>query len=346
MKIAVVGAGICGLSAARSLAARGHDVVLHEQFDLFHNKGSSHGETRIIRRAYPDPFYTACMVEAYPMWHELEVASGRKLVSECGLLYFGKSESQNLRTMAEALQSLSVPHEIADRRRARDLMPDLHLETDEAAVWTPAAGWVDAAGALRAIYDLACSAGLDVRTGSRADPFGLAKENDAVVVAAGAWTPTFVPIPVRVTLQTFAYVDAQIGGPVWIEDSPDLAYGFPSTKSGLKAGIHRSGPRIDPDLASREPQSTFLDAIRDVAARRLGIADPQLVSPTTCLYTSTATEDFLLGRLAPNVFFASACSGHGFKMGPWIGRLLAGFAEGKDEPERHPRFFFDPASVP
>jgi sarcosine oxidase len=64
MRVAVVGAGIVGASAARALARRGHGVSLYEQFEEGHAKGSSHGASRIVRRAYSDPFYTSVMLEA------------------------------------------------------------------------------------------------------------------------------------------------------------------------------------------------------------------------------------------------------------------------------------------
>lgn len=340
MKVAVVGAGVCGLAAARELCNRGHRVSLYEQFDLFHDRGSSHGASRIVRRAYPDAFYTACMQEAYPMWRQLENASGRSILTECGMLYFGHRDSVNLRRVADSLYSLNVPHEVADSSRVQSFLPELKLSKTEIAIWTPEAGWVDAEETLRTLHDLAISDGLEVFGHTRADPLSLAKEHDAVVVAAGAWITRHAPVPVKVTLQTFAYVDTHVGGPVWIEDSRDQTYGIPSGRSGVKIGVHRPGYAIAPDNPGRETSSEFLDIIRRTASSRFGIENPVLKSSHGCIYTSTKNEDFLLGRLAPNVFFASACSGHGFKMGPWIGRILADFAEGKDEPEKHPRFYW------
>jgi glycine/D-amino acid oxidase-like deaminating enzyme len=315
-------------------------VTLYEQHDLFHALGSSHGASRIVRRAYPDAFYTACMAEAYPLWHELERASGKKILTECGLLYFGHRDSNKLRGVADGLYSLNVPHEVADSVRARHFHPQLKLSQDEIAIWTPEAGWVDAAETLRALHGLATADGLTVRQCQKANPTSLSSEYDVVIVTAGAWTCRYAAIPVKVTVQTFAYVEAQIGGPVWIEDSFDQTYGIPSGKSGLKVGVHRAGYPIDPDQPEREPSEEFLGIIRTTATRRFGIENPVLSAPQGCLYTSTKTEDFVFGRLASNVFFASACSGHGFKMGPWVGRILADFAEGKDEPEKHPRFFW------
>ena len=170
------------------------------------------------------------------------------------------------------------------------------------------------------------------------DPLTLADQYDVVIVAAGAWTTRYAALPVEVTLQTYAYVDAHIEGPVWIEDSSDMCYGFPSDDHGLKMGVHRAGTPTDPGDPERTPDPTFLEIIKETALNRFGIKEPRLNEPKGCLYTTTRNEDFLMGRLAPNVFFASACSGHGFKMGPWVGKLLADFAEGVDTPDHHPRF--------
>ena len=342
MKIAVIGAGVCGLAAARTLCSRGHSVTLYEQFDLFHDRGSSHGASRIIRRAYPDPFYTACMAEAYPMWADLEAVSQRSLVHECGLLYFGLNGSPKLQSVIDGLAMLNVPFDVLDAKDTLGKFPQLRLESNEIAVWTPEAGWVDSAGALRALYELAVGNGLLNRIGVQADPLALSKENDVVILAAGAWTQQYLPIPAHVTLQTFAYIGEPLYGPVWIEDSADQQYGIPSDSKGQKLGVHSSGPIIDPSDLSRNPSPDVLEIIRRTASQRFGIENPTLEGAKACLYTTTANEDFLLGRLAPNVFFASACSGHGFKFGPWIGRLLADFAEGSDAPENHTRFFFAP----
>ena len=94
---------------------------------------------------------------------------------------------------------------------------------------------------------------------------------------------------------------------------------------------------IDPARNDRVPLLAHTEAITNEAVARFGAAGPDYLFKG-CLYTTTSSEDFLLGRHGEEGFFASACSGHGFKFGPWIGRLLADFVEDKDAPENHPRF--------
>lgn len=278
----------------------------------------------------------ACMSEAYPMWADLEAATGRRLVDECGLLYLGNANAPRVLAMVAALEALRVPNEIRSPSDVRRLLPSLQLGPDDVAIYTPEAGWVDAAAALRATYQLAADQGLQVRE-EVAEFEELDASYDAVVVAPGAWIRHFAAVDVKVTLQTFGYPAPSVPGPVWIDDE-SLTYGIPSDPQGHKMGAHLPGPEVDPDRSSRDPWPEHLRQIGEAARRRFGIADPEITHPKTCLYTSTATEDFVIGRIGRRGVFASACSGHGFKLGPWTGRLLADIVEGKDDPVNHPRF--------
>ena len=88
--VIVVGLGAMGSAAAYHLARRGQRVLGLEQFEPGHTRGSSHGETRIIREAYFEhPVYVPLVQRAYALWRELEEASGAALYLRTGGLMIG-----------------------------------------------------------------------------------------------------------------------------------------------------------------------------------------------------------------------------------------------------------------
>jgi sarcosine oxidase len=340
MKVAVVGSGIHGASSANVLAGRGHEVSLYEQFQPLHDRGSSHGESRIVLKAYPDPFYTGLMAEAYPLWRDLELQSGEALLHEVGLAYVGKDDAPNLRTVVDGLSEVGEPFELLSPSNVSSVSRHLRLERNEVAVFTAAAGWVDAGKCTSVTLGLAARSGVSIHPFHRVDRAWLDRNFDAYIVAPGAWIREWVPeLEVKVTLQTVAFFEALVDGPVWIEDSDRLAYGFPTRETlGAKVAYHSLGRPIEPESGDREPEGHLLEELGQVLSRRFGTKDPELKRAYGCLYTNTPDEDFRVGRLGHSGFYVSACSGHGFKFGPWIGRLMADFVEGKRTPEGFPRF--------
>lgn len=334
MRVAVIGAGIAGSSAARYLAKRGHQTVLFEQFKLAHRQGSSHGASRIIRKAYPDPFFTAIMAEAYPLWEDIENECSTRLRHEVGLLYFGSKNAPNMVEMEEGLRSLDIPYQIYSPGD----FPAIKMQSGEIGLFTPEAGWVNATEAVKASLSLAAQDGTETRHEKVTDLERIQKDFDAVVIAAGSWTTDFVDTDVSVSVQTIAYLEGiHHEGPVWIEDGPNV-YGFPTEPQGqgIKVALHEVGPKLINRQDDRVP--LIPPQVTAFAQNRLGIESPVFSRAETCLYTNTPNEDFRWGKLSDNTFWVTACSGHGFKFGPWIGRKMADFVEAKDKPESYPRF--------
>ena len=145
MRVAVVGAGVMGLAAARSLSRRDHDVVVHEQFELGHMRGSSHGASRIFRLSYPERSWIELAQRAYGLWRELERESGRTLLELEGLI----DVERDPETRLAALRECGVAYEELGGREAAERFG---LAYDDVArvVFTPDAGISLAADALDA----------------------------------------------------------------------------------------------------------------------------------------------------------------------------------------------------
>jgi glycine/D-amino acid oxidase-like deaminating enzyme len=284
------------------------------------------------------------MMEAYPMWRDLERESGVELLYQCGLLYFGKGSDPNMRQVSSGLSSLNVSHRIFNPEECSKQLPGLRLASDEIGIFTPEAGWVPAGDSVRATLKLAESRGATVVWRRIESLEEVEAEFDAVVLVPGAWITRFVELDVRVTAQTFAYVEGTHEGPVWIEEGPRYAYGFPSEpgRNCWKVGAHNERIEVDPDNLDRPLSRATLDGTLEFARRRFGEGAPRIVESATCLYTLTESEDFRIGRVSEKTVFASACSGHGFKFGPWVGKTLADMAAGRNEVENLSRIWRSP----
>jgi len=345
VKVAVIGAGVHGACSARALALAGHEVHVYEQFDVGHSRGSSHGTSRIIRRAYADPYYAELMGEVFPLWEEFEQQLGEPLLHRCGLLIFGQSTDEWFRNARTSLTSTSTPFEAMGPIDVARRFGGFHLEPDEEALFEEGAGFLKAERVIRGALEVAKENGAKVLEGVLAQPAddGVIEgtQYDALVVCAGAWIRQFVPLPAEVRFQHFAYFTLSGGLPpmAWVEAKEDHFYGFPDYGRGAKVGLHRYGPEVDPSQGPFQPNPEVIREIGEVARFRLG-ANPTPRESFTCLYTVLPGEEFAVGALPMKVpaFFASACSGHGFKFGVWIGRLMRDLVEGKTTLEQHPRF--------
>jgi sarcosine oxidase len=316
MKVAVVGAGIMGAATAWHLARRGADVVVHEQFEDGHARGSSHGRTRIFRVAYPEPEWVRLAEESYAGWKELDP----ELLGLHGLVEIAPDAAH---TSARALEECNVPHRFLDQEEAR--LVGAAVPDGWTALLVNDAGVVHADAARAAFLE-----GIDVQYGSRVDDLD-ALDAEVVVVTAGAWADRFFPdLPLKVTRETVAYFGLEGAPPPSIVElgaqGEHVMFSLHDPVYGLKAGAHHAGTETNPDDAG-EPDAALLARITEWVAERLPNADPEPLLTETCLYTTTPDERFILERRG-RVVIGSACSGHGFKFAPAVGKRLADLALG------------------
>jgi len=337
--VVVIGSGVMGAAAARALSRRGREVVLLEQFEVGHKRGSSHGASRIFRFSYHDPRFVRMAMEALPLWRELEDESGQQLLRVIGGVDLGKKVEDH----ARSLRGAGAPFEMIDGAEAQRRFPVLSLPPEEPVLFQPNAGIVAADAAVRAFVKSGVEHGVDLKEKTRvlqvrdADG-GAVVETDSeayrarvAVITAGAWARQLllgagIDIPTTPTRETVAYfrLPAGVVPPSLVDWSTPAFYALFSPDRSLKVGEHRAGPVTDPDESGAASDESAARISEWVSSRYQG-ADTQPTHVETCLYTNTPDEDFILRREG-GVVVGSPCSGHGFKFAPVIGERLADLA--------------------
>jgi sarcosine oxidase len=340
--VVVVGGGAMGAASARALALRGQRVALVEQFAAGHDRGSSHGASRIFRLAYEDASYIPLAKRALTLWRELSEECGNALLQTTGGIDHGPVEA--LERIESNLAGHDVSAQLLTASDAMDRWPGMHFEGP--VLLQPDAGRVNADATVLALHQRAAELGADVFTSERVHDVsvmgkgvevvtdGRTLVGNVVVVAAGAWLPTLAPalglrdqLPTMVvTLEQPAYFDAPGADdwPVFVHYGERSHYGLFTPGVGVKVGEHGTGVEVDPD--ARPPADD--ERVRRLSSyvdRWLPGADPAPTRVDTCLYTTTPDERFVLQRFG-NVVVCSACSGHGFKFVPAIGERVAELA--------------------
>jgi sarcosine oxidase len=350
----VVGLGAMGSAAVSSLARRGCRVVGIEKFAPGHDRGSSHGATRIIRLGYfEDPSYVPLVRAAYPLWRDLAVKSGVPVINITGIVEIGRPDSELVEGTLRASRLHGLSHEVLDAATLMRRFPAFRVPQGYVGVYQPDGGFLRAEQAIRAQLALARDAGAQLRFDENVvaiEPRGkgvrVATQNGVVdarcaIVTAGPWVKSLLPglpVPIRVTRQVLGWFAPRERAlfspdrfPVFLLQNADgLFYGFPDDgTSGVKvAKHHHADETVDPDACDREVSAADEAMIRAVLAAHIPAADGPRLSATTCLYTMTPDGDFILDRVPgeESIIVASPCSGHGFKFAPVIGEILADLA--------------------
>ncbi|MPZ68260.1 MAG: FAD-dependent oxidoreductase [Actinobacteria bacterium] len=340
--VVVVGAGIGGAATAYWLTRAGRKVTLLERYDLGHDKGSSHGASRIFRFSYDETHWVADAMESLVLWRELEEETGATLITTTG----GFDIGPNVEAHRRSLDECDAVSELIDAAEAHRRFPLIGFPEDQPILFQPDAGISHADRCVKAFVDAAVARGAEFRPNTRVEGIEVGDDHvtvramgeeltaECVVVSAGAWGKSLLgeiglELPVTVTRETVAYFSTGGGVEVpsvvdWTGDPPFFSLWDPAT-DGLKTGWHHAGAVIDDPDVPEHPEERIISGLSRWVAERFPGADPQAVTAETCLYTTTADERFVIERHG-RVVVGSACSGHGFKFGPVSGRRIADLA--------------------
>jgi sarcosine oxidase len=367
--VAVIGLGAMGSAALFNLARLGQRVIGIEQFEPGHDKGSSHGESRIIRLSYFEhPSYVPLARRAMEKWRELEELCGQTILTVTGVLEAGYPGCPIVEGSLNASRLHDLDHEVLSAAEINRRFPAFTVPSHWAGLYQPEGGFLRPELAIRQFVGLAERHGAEVRTRTRVlaiEPLGSGVcvrtdtgeiEAGSVIIATGAWIGDFAPElrpNLKLTRQVLGWFEPLQPAyfspdrcPVFIlESEDDACYGFPDfAGTGVKTASHRKGAYLSSaeDLA-QDGGAGDEAQIRRMLALAMPDANGPLRNMRTCIYTRTPDEDFVIDRspVDPRIVLASPCSGHGFKFASVIGEVLADLALGKTPVNDISRFKLD-----
>lgn len=352
--VIVIGVGGMGSAAVYHLAARGARVLGLEQFDIPHDRGSSHGVNRIIRLAYfEDPAYVPLLRRAYALWHELQHRFGEPLLYITGAIDAGPPGSVTIEGSLRSCALHHLPHDVLDAAALTRRYPGYRLAPEMVAVYQPDGGFVLSERAIVAHVLLAQAAGAAVHARERVLSW---EANDAqvevrterdvyragrLVITAGPWAGRLVPALARVAVperQVLLWAQPRrpelfrLGAfPVFNLEAPEgRFYGFPIFGvPGFKIGrYHHRHEQVDPDTVGRDVTNDDEAVIREGLRRYFPDADGPTMALKTCLFTNSPDEHFIVDVLpgTPRVCVAAGFSGHGYKFCSVLGEIMADLA--------------------
>jgi len=350
----VLGCGGVGSSALYHLARRGHQVLGIDRFGIAHDRGSSHGATRVIRMAYYEhPDYVPLLQRAYELWDDLERESNRTLFCRVGVMQMGAPDGEVIPGVLESARQYSLPVERWTSQQASNRFPVYNVPADFEVVYEKNAGYLLVEDCVRAHIQLAQQHGADwmspcaierivpeekgVRVISQEGTFTC----DQLVIAGGAWSPELLrelALPLYLVRKSLYWFRTHDRGydpshcPVFVfEVGPRFFYGFPRHDDrGVKMAQHFGGTVIDdPTNLSRHVDPVEHDEIVGLAQRFLRGMEYPYSEHAVCMYTVTPDKHFVVDRHAkdPRIVYACGLSGHGFKFATVLGQALADLAE-------------------
>lgn len=355
----VVGAGAMGSAAAYALAQDSRRVLLLEQFTIGHNRGSSHGGSRIIRYTHDNTDYAGQMPATFELWRRLERESGQTLLQLTGGLYAGTQDAPFLRAAAAALRDLSFAFRQLNASELAAVYPQFRFPADWIGLVQEDTGILAATRCVQTLAARAVTHGAELREQTAVlevtpDGDGVAVRTtgaqgektywaDRAVITAGPWASRLLEpllgfaVPLRVTRQQVAYYAARrpeqfaVGRfPVFIIVADPHFYGFPiwEEPGAIKVALEQSEITVDPS-GPRQVDANLAAQLNALIAAHLPGVDPAPLHVDPCLYTETPTRDFVIDRHPhfPQIVIGAGFSGRGFKHAVAMGRLLADLAQ-------------------
>ena len=363
----VVGLGAMGSAACCQLSKRGVSVIGIDQYTPPHDRGSTHGDTRITRLALGEGSeYVPLVKRSHQLWRELEHDAGTNLMTQTGIVVLGHPTSRFLHRTRAVAREYSIEHRDLRNDELRLLHPMFEVDEQTEGYYEPDGGYVRPEAAVSVQLELARRHGASLKLDERVVSWSASSGGVAVITTAGsynadrlvlcpgAWITELFPdgrgalavyrqllfwFPIRRGYRLLADMPAFVWDFGGAQDGIvhlDGFYGFPAINGpdgGVKLASESYERTTAPD-GSQHPATPAEIArmYEDCVAPHLPWLGSEPLRTVSCLYTSTLGSRFVIDRHPAHepVLIVSACSGHGFKHSPAIGEAIADWASGRE----------------
>jgi sarcosine oxidase subunit beta len=350
--VVIVGGGIEGAAAAWALSQRGvTDVVVAERNTVA--SGMTGKSSGIVRCHYGVTSLAAMATVGLEVFEKAEEIFGTDIgFRQTGYVVgVGEPNVESLRKSLAAQRAVGVQTEEIDRSEVARLWPFADLSPFEAFGWEARGGYGDAYMTAQAFAASARAAGVRIRQGTtvtellvvgdRVTGVRLADGSEVsagtVVVATGVWTKPFlaryeVAVPIRVVREQIVTIAPGIESTViaslpTFSDLVSLQYVRPEVGGDILFGNSDLSDveEADPDNYSNRATGAFVDITVDkVGTRFPGFIDAAISSSYAGCYDVTPDWNPVISTAGlDGLVVAAGFSGHGFKIAPAVGRLVA-----------------------
>ena len=359
--IIVVGAGAFGGWTALHLKRGGARVALIDAWGPGNSRGSSGGETRVIRGTYgPNQPYTKLAARATELWQDQQTRWNQKFFFPLGVLWMMGGDGAYARGSIAPLKDAGVKFEELALKEMERRWPQINFDSVESGIYEPNSGYLLARSSAQAVVEHFIAEGGEYRQqavdgkhleaklteskikGSKTQVHlldGSQISADRVIFACGPWMGELFPQTIGPhfvsTRQEIFFFGTPAGEtrfnagnvPVWGDQTGHFMYGIPGNQErGFKLADDTRGPRFDPTYGDRLVSQEGIENVRSYLAYRFpGMKDAPLLESRVCQYENTSDENFIIDRHPrnENVWMVGGGSGHGFKHGPALGEMVA-----------------------
>lgn len=362
----VIGFGGVGSAALREAAKLNWKVLGLDRMGPAHDQGSSHGQSRIIRRAYFEhPNYVPLANRAFEMWDELNKRHRtspeiKELMVPSGLLQIGHASSELIRGVKESVVRHGLNVEQFTSEEIMRRLPLFKVSDGQIGLFEPEAAILRVELCVAAAINQAIKHGAEIRsdvevTGWEVEDSGRVVvrtqqgnfECERLVIAGGGWTADLLPdldlgLTVLKKQQHWFQIDRvdqkiQNDFPCFLieQENGDCFYGFPEIDYlGMKVCEHTGGTPIESATTlDRSLDEQQLERTKSFMQQNMEFGRSRLVHHSMCMYTMSPDGHFLVDHYPglDNVVFAAGLSGHGFKFAPVLGKQLIDLLEGRQD---------------